>query len=91
MGWSATLGTSLPSNGRKIAVFPSLSGSLIAVFANGHPSEGGRDPPLSIGVSLDEGYTWPFVRDLEDDAGCCGAPAVAVSRHGVVHVRAPRP
>jgi predicted neuraminidase len=69
--WSHPQPTQLPNNNASVQAFRLRNGHLVIAFdnsgpylANGRRVSGPRKP-LSIALSLDDGKTWPWVRDLE--------------------------
>jgi predicted neuraminidase len=75
--WSKPVATSLPNNNSSIQCRSLADGTLALVFnniaatpavqaeADGEPIWGVPRTPLSIALSLDEGKTWPHIRDIE--------------------------
>ena len=63
--WSQPLQTQIPNNNCGVAATVLESGAIALVFNNQ------RDDrfrwPLTIALSYDEGFTWPYIRDIEDD------------------------
>lgn len=69
--WDVPTRTSLPNNNSSIQAVRLKDGHIAMVFNNaqaqterGHPTEGSRNV-LSIALSIDNGKTWPWVRDLQ--------------------------
>ena len=75
--WTAPVATQLPNNNSSIQCRSLGDGTLALVFNNvsaspavraeakGAPIWGVPRTPLSIALSMDEGRTWPFIRDVE--------------------------
>lgn len=61
--WTIPKKTALPNNNAGIWATSLKSGAIALVFNNAHQ---GRTP-LTIALSYDEGETWPFMRDLENE------------------------
>lgn len=98
--WTKPLQTQIPNNNCGVAAVQLQSGAIALIFNNQ------RDDrfrwPLSIALSYDDGFTWPYIRDLEDDdeghklASCprCvfgkkaeySYPSVLQSKDGYIHV-----
>lgn len=67
--WSPAAATVLPNNDASIQAFRLHDGHLAMVFNNSSKSSGsgsGLRKPLSVALSLDEGKSWPYVRDIEE-------------------------
>ncbi len=69
--WEVPVRTPLPNNNSSIQAARLNDGHIVMVFNNSqaetdrtHPTEGSRKV-LSIALSVDNGKTWPWVRDLE--------------------------
>ena len=69
--WEVPVRTSLPNNNSSIQAVRLKDGHIVMVFNNAqaatartHPTEGSREV-LSIALSIDNGETWPWVRDLQ--------------------------
>jgi predicted neuraminidase len=69
--WTPAAATVLPNNNASVQLFRLRNGHLALAFDNSSatrkaatPSAGLRKP-LSVALSLDEGRTWPYVRDVE--------------------------
>ncbi|MGH7240226.1 MAG: sialidase family protein [Candidatus Saccharimonadales bacterium] len=72
--WSTPVATQLPNNNSSIQVIRLKDGHLVMAFNNtqatatrGKPTTAGRGV-LSVGLSVDEGKTWPWVRDVQAGA-----------------------
>lgn len=71
--WSAPVATQLPNNNASIQAVRLQDGHLAMVFNNAQAGARREKPRtaarrvLSIALSLDDGKTWPRVRDLEND------------------------
>ena len=72
--WSAPEATVIPNNNASIQVERLRNGHLVMAFNNtqaaptkGKPGRAAR-VPVSIALSVDEGKTWPWVRDVETGA-----------------------
>ena len=100
--WSIPIATQLPNNNASIQAVRLKDGHLILAFNNTHAA-GMRGKPrtaarniLSVALSVDEGRTWPWVRDVQyrDDTtvGRPGEeleysyPSVTQSPHGEVQL-----
>ncbi|UPQ96794.1 sialidase [Chloropicon primus] len=63
--WTKAIQTQLPNNNCGVAATLLESGAIALVFNNQ------RDDrfrwPLTIALSYDDGFTWPYLRDIEDD------------------------
>ncbi len=63
--WEPPLQTQIPNNNCGIVATVLQSGAIALVFNNQ------RDDrfrwPLTIALSYDDGFSWPYIRDLEDD------------------------
>jgi predicted neuraminidase len=66
--WSPAIATVLPNNNASIQAFRLRDGHVVMAFNNSSKSSanGGLRKPLSVALSLDEGKTWPYVRDIEE-------------------------
>jgi predicted neuraminidase len=64
--WTAPAPTVLPNNDASVQAFRLHNGHLVVAFDNSSKihSDGLRKP-LSVALSLDDGKTWPYVRDIE--------------------------
>lgn len=69
--WGVPARTSLPNNNSSMQAARLKNGHIVMVFNNAqaetnrsHPTEGSRKV-LSIALSVDNGKTWPWVRDLQ--------------------------
>jgi len=95
--WSHPVATKLPNNNSGIQAAMLQSGTVIMVFNNYQGSDARF--PLTVGLSPDEGDTWPHLRDLEpaQDSGEQEAdydemhgeysyPSVIQSRDGEIHI-----
>ena len=71
-GWSKPMPTALPNNNASIQALRLADGHLIMAFNNSsvggksHKTATARRFPLSVALSVDEGKTWCWVRDLEN-------------------------
>lgn len=65
--WSASAATALPNNNASVQAFRLRDGHMVMTFDNSSTRNGGQGlrKPLSVALSLDEGKTWPYVRDIE--------------------------
>ncbi len=69
--WSPPVATVLPNNNASVQMTRLHDGHLVMVFDNssvhhtGPKPTGGARKPLSMALSMDEGKTWPYVRDIE--------------------------
>lgn len=79
--WTAPIETSLPNPNSGIDMVRLANGHVVLVFNN---SERDRTP-LTVALSLDEGKTWPYQRNLETDPGEFSYPAVIQTRDGFIH------
>mmetsp|Transcript_916 Transcript_916/g.1879 ORF Transcript_916/g.1879 Transcript_916/m.1879 type:complete len:404 (-) Transcript_916:302-1513(-) len=61
--WSPASPTPLPNNNSGIQAAVLANGHLVMVFNNVQGKQ--ARCPLSIGISEDDGVSWPYVRDLE--------------------------
>jgi predicted neuraminidase len=64
--WSPATATALPNNNASIQAFRLRDGHLVMAFNNSSKVSGGLRKPVSVALSLDEGKTWPYVRDVEE-------------------------
>jgi predicted neuraminidase len=79
--WRTPVATQLPNNNASIQAVRLKDGHLIMAFNNTHAS-GTRGKPrtaarniLSVALSMDEGLTWPWVRDVQGpDETAAGRP-----------------
>jgi predicted neuraminidase len=69
--WSKPMPTALPNNNASIQAVRLANGHLVMAFNNSSADGKSRKPatarrfPLSVALSVDEGETWCWVRDLE--------------------------
>jgi len=69
--WAQPQPTQLPNNNASVQALRLSNGHIVMTFDNSAPYEkngkriGGPRKPLSIALSIDNGITWPWVRDLE--------------------------
>jgi predicted neuraminidase len=77
--WSKPEPTVLPNNNASVQSFRLKNGHFVMVFDNSHADRSGSKPvqglrkPLSIALSVDEGKSWSFVRDIEQGRPGYGA------------------
>jgi predicted neuraminidase len=77
--WSKPEPTVLPNNNASVQSFRLKNGHIVMVFDNSHANRSGSKPvqglrkPLSIALSVDEGKSWSFVRDIEQGRPGYGA------------------
>jgi predicted neuraminidase len=66
--WSPAIATVLPNNNASVQAFRLHDGHVVMAFNNSSKgsANGGLRKPLSVALSLDEGKTWPYVRDVEE-------------------------
>jgi len=57
-------------------------GTIVLIFNN---TAEGRTP-LHVGLSDDDGTTWPVIKPLETDPGEYSYPSVLQSQDGLIHV-----
>jgi predicted neuraminidase len=65
--WSTAVATVLPNNNASVQAFRLRDGHIVMAFDNSSMRDGSRGlrKPVSVVLSLDEGKTWPYVRDIE--------------------------
>lgn len=65
--WSPAAPTVLPNNNASVQAFRLRNGHIVLTFDNSSVRNGGKGlrKPLSVALSLDEGKTWSYVRDVE--------------------------
>jgi predicted neuraminidase len=81
--WSAPTYSRIPTAGSAIEMIKLGNGHVIVAFNNGKGSE---RTPLSVGLSLDQGRTWPHKRNLEEGPGSFSYPSMVQSKDGHVHI-----
>uniref|UniRef100_A0A061RZT5 Bnr repeat-like domain protein n=1 Tax=Tetraselmis sp. GSL018 TaxID=582737 RepID=A0A061RZT5_9CHLO len=98
--WSAPSRTPLPNCNKAVQALRLRSGALAIVFNNNRGESVRVKPraalfvdskmhPLSIGLSYDDGITWPYVRDLEPDFDNrleYSYPSIVQTEDGEIHV-----
>ena len=80
--WKAAHPTELPNPNCGVDMVRLHSGNIALVY-NDTPR--GRTP-LTVALSIDEGETWGYKRDLETEEGEYSYPAVIQTRDGGIHV-----
>jgi predicted neuraminidase len=80
--WSRPERTAIPNPNSGADVVHLSSGALLLAFNNSQVDR----TPLSLGLSLDDGRTWRYVRNLESEPGQYAAPAVIQASDGTIHV-----
>ncbi len=80
--WKAAHPTELPNPNCGVDMARLHSGNIALVY-NDTPH--GRTP-LTVALSIDEGETWGYKRDLETEEGEYSYPAVIQTRDGGIHV-----
>ncbi len=65
--WTPAAPTVLPNNNSSVQAFRLRNGHIVMAFNNSSKNapEGDLRKPLSVALSLDEGKTWRYVRDVE--------------------------
>ncbi len=69
--WTPAAATVLPNNNASVQLFRLNDGHVVLAFNNssvthhGATASDGLRKPLSVALSLDDGKTWPYVRDIE--------------------------
>eukprot|EP00873_Tetraselmis_striata_P045340 jgi/Tetstr1/465604/TSEL_010251.t1 len=96
--WSAPERTVLPQQNKAIQCITLDSGAIALVFDNNRGMHDCQDGwgctdskmyPMSIGLSLDGGITWPYVRDLEehfDQRLEYSYPSIKQTADGKIHI-----
>jgi predicted neuraminidase len=80
--WSVPVETRLPNPNSACDMVRLTDGHVVLVFNN---TTHGRTP-LTVALSLDQGRTWPYRRNLETAPGEYSYPAVIQTRDGLIHV-----
>jgi predicted neuraminidase len=98
--WSSLVATQLPNNNSSIQAVRLQDGHLVIVFNNAQagiaratPRTGPRNI-LSVALSVNEGKTWPWVRDVQDESPASrrgedseySYPSVTQSRSGMIQM-----
>ena len=80
--WSKVFTTDLPSNNSGIDIVRLADGRLVLAY---NPVSGDWAPrsPLSLAISEDNGFSWPYHLELESGVGEFSYPAVIETRKGV--------
>jgi predicted neuraminidase len=69
--WTAPTPTGIPNNNSSVQVVKLRDGHLVIAFNNMQATTGREQPetaprwPLSVALSIDDGQTWPWVRDVD--------------------------
>jgi predicted neuraminidase len=65
--WTPAAATVLPNNDASIQAFRLHNGHLVMAFNNSsnNSASGALRKPLSVALSLDDGKTWPYLKNLE--------------------------
>jgi predicted neuraminidase len=80
--WSKATKHELPNSGSRLDLVRLASGEIVLIFNNTPRSR----TPLSAALSVDQGKTWPSVKDLETAEGEYSYPAAIQSKDGLIHV-----
>jgi len=81
--WSLALNTDLPNPGAAVDMVKLTDGRVALAFNNSYR----RRSPLSLALSLDEGETWPYIRDVDaGDIGEYSYPGLIQGRDGRLHL-----
>jgi predicted neuraminidase len=96
--WSIPRPTILPNNNKAVQALTLRSGAVAIVFDNNRGEwkcernnicPEGTMQPLSVALSLDEGHTWPYVRDLQtefDKRLEFTYPSIVQTPNGDIHI-----
>ena len=91
--WSHPVRSVLPNNNSGIQACMLASGAILMVFNNLGFELGVARVPLTAALSLDEGATWPHMRDLEPDVPGIDPfsveysyPSVLQTKDGSIHI-----
>lgn len=80
--WSRPEAAPIPNPGTPAELLRLRNGHLVLAFNNSPRNRS----PLALGLSLDQGRTWRYVRDLEAGSGDFSAPAMIQSEDGAIQV-----
>lgn len=80
--WSRPAATNVPNPGTPTALLRLRNGHLVLAFNNAPRGPGA----LSLGLSLDQGRTWRYVRELPNGGGPAAQPSVIQSEDGAIQL-----
>jgi predicted neuraminidase len=95
--WTPSVPTQLPNNNASVQMFRLRDGHLVLAFDNSNQLR----KPLAVALSVDDGKTWPWVRNLDTGRAGFGAaeqkpkmpgreeysyPSIMQSRDGTIYV-----
>lgn len=80
--WSTPVATTLDNPNARVDLVCLASGNVALVY-NDSPSIRNR---LTVALSLDGGYTWPYRRVIQDGAGMYDYPAMIQAKDGTIHI-----
>ena len=96
--WTIPRPTILPNNNKAVQALTLQSGAVAIVFNNNRGEwkcdrngvcPDGKMHPMSVALSLDEGHTWPYVRDLQsefDGTLDFTYPSIVQTPDGSIHI-----
>ncbi len=79
--WERCTATELRNPNSGLDVLRAQDGTIVLIFNN---TAEGRSP-LHVGLSDDDGVTWPIIQPLETDPGEYSYPSVLQSSDGLIH------
>jgi predicted neuraminidase len=81
--WKNQWISNVKNPGSSLQIRKLQNGHVVMVFNNSTLNRSG----LSIALSYDEGKTWPYIREIEDDRGFENSyPSITQDRNGLIHV-----
>jgi len=80
--WSPPTRTQLPNPNSRVALEALASGRLALAFND----TGNGRTPLTLGLSEDDGKTWPYRLDVETQPGEYSYPALIQASNGLLHL-----
>lgn len=81
--WSDPTYSILPTVGSAVEMIVLKNGNVVVGFNDGKSN---KRTPLSIGLSIDQGRTWAYKRNLEEGPGSFSYPSLVQSRDGHIHI-----
>lgn len=81
--WSVPTPSSIPTVDSAVEMIRLHNGHVVLAFNDG---KGRERTPLTLALSLDEGRTWPYKKNLESGPGSFSYPSLVQSRDGHIHV-----
>jgi predicted neuraminidase len=81
--WSVPTYSSIPTVSSAVEMISLKNGHVIVAYNDG---KGRERTPLSLGLSLDQGRTWAYKRNLDEGPGSFSYPSLLQSRDGNIHI-----